>query len=102
MPLELFRRRNFTASMLGSLFAGAAYMGGFVLAPLLLQSVFGYSVSITSLIMLLRPVSFAATSPVGGALATRIGERPVAVFGAVAIAVALLLLGVGAGAGRWR
>lgn len=96
LPLGLFRRRNFTASMLGSLFSGAAYMGGFVLAPLLLQSVFAYSVSATSLIMLLRPASFSITSPVGGSLATRVGERPVAVFGATAIAVALLCLGIGA------
>jgi MFS family permease len=95
LPLELFRRRNFTASMLGSLFSGAAYMGGFVLAPLLLQSVFGYSVAASSFIMLLRPASFSATSPVGGWLATRIGERPVAVFGAGAIAAALLALGFG-------
>ena len=96
LPLELFRRRNFTASMLGSLFAGAAYMGGFVLAPLLLQSVFGYSVAASAFIMLLRPASFSATSPVGGWLSTRIGERPVAVFGAGAIAAALLALGFGA------
>ena len=95
LPLVLFRRRNFTAAMLGSLFSGAAYMGGFVLAPLMLQSVFAYSAATTSFIMLLRPASFSATSPVGGALAGRIGERPVAVFGASAIAVALLCLGVG-------
>lgn len=96
LPLALFQRRNFTASMLGSLFSGAAYMGGFVLAPLMLQSVFGYSVSATALIMLLRPASFSATSPVGGALATRIGERPVAMFGTIAIAIALAALGLGA------
>lgn len=95
LPLGFFRRRNFTASMLGSLFSGAAYMGGFVLAPLLLQSVFAYSVSATSLIMLLRPASFSITSPVGGSLATKLGERPVAVFGTTAIAGALLLLGIG-------
>lgn len=95
LPLGLLRRRNFTAAMLGSLFSGAAYMGGFVLAPLLLQSVFAYSVSATSLIMLLRPASFAVTSPLGGSVATRIGERPVAVFGATAISAALLALGIG-------
>ena len=95
LPLEFFRRRNFTASMLAALFSGAAYMGGFVLAPLMLQSVFALSVSATSLVMLLRPASFAITSPIGGTLATRIGERPVAVFGSFAIAVALVLLGLG-------
>jgi MFS family permease len=95
LPLGLLRRRNFTASMLGSLFAGAAYMGGFVLAPLLLQSVFAYSVSATSMIMLLRPGSFASTSPLGGVLATRYGERLTAVFGTTAIVAALVALGIG-------
>ena len=96
LPLSFFRRRNFTASLLAALFSGAAYMGGFILAPLLLQSVFAFSVSTTSLVMLVRPLSFSATSPVGGSVATKIGERPVAMFGSLAIAVALLLLGVGA------
>ncbi len=99
LPLEFFRRRNFTASLLSSLFGGAAYMGGFILAPLLLQSVFAYSVSTTSLIMLLRPAAFAGSSPVGGSLASKIGERPVAMFGSVAIAIALATLGFGATTG---
>ncbi len=98
LPLEFFRRRNFTASMLAALFSGAAYMGGFVLAPLMLQSVFALSVSATSLVMLLRPASFAIMSPIGGSVATRRGERPVAMFGSATIAVALVLLGL---AGTW-
>ncbi len=96
LPLGLFRRRNFTASMLGSLFSGAAYMGGFVLAPLLLQSVFGLSLATASVVMVLRPMSFSASSPVGGSLAGRLGERPVAVFGTVAICGAMLALGASA------
>lgn len=96
LPLSFFRRRNFTASLLAALFSGAAYMGGFVLAPLLLQSVFAFSVSTTSLVMLVRPLSFSVTSPVGGSIATRIGERSVAMGGSVAIAAALALLGIGA------
>ena len=99
LPLEFFRRRNFTASVLAALFSGAAYMGGFILAPLLLQSVFAFSVSTTSLVMLLRPLSFSITSPIGGSTATRFGERPVAMFGSVAIAVALALLGFSATTG---
>ncbi len=99
LPLEFFRRRNFTASLLSSLFGGAAYMGGFILAPLLLQSVFAYSVSTTSLVMLLRPGAFAASSPIGGSVATKIGERPLAMFGSIAIAVALAALGFGATTG---
>lgn len=98
LPLEFFRRRNFSASLLAALFSGAAYMGGFILAPLLLQSVFALSVSATSLVMLLRPASFAITSPIGGSIATTRGERPVAMFGSAAITAALILLGI---AGTW-
>ncbi len=99
LPLSFFRRRNFTASLLAALFSGAAYMGGFILAPLLLQSVFAFSVSTTSLVMLTRPLSFSLTSPVGGSVATKIGERPVAMFGSLAIAIALALLGLSATSG---
>jgi MFS family permease len=99
LPLEFFRRRNFTAAMAAALCSGAAYMGGFVLAPLLLQSVFALSVSATSFVMLVRPATFAVTSPIGGSLATRIGERPVAVAGSIGITVAMVLLGVGTEAG---
>jgi len=95
LPLEFFRRRNFTTALLAALFSGAAYMGGFILAPLLLQSVFALSLSTTSLVMLVRPASFAITSPIGGSIATRIGERPVAVFGSIGITVALFAIGVG-------
>ena len=98
LPLEFFRRRNFSASLLAALFSGAAYMGGFILAPLLLQSVFALSVSATSLVMLLRPASFSITSPIGGSIATRRGERPVAMFGSATIAIALVVLGL---AGTW-
>ncbi len=95
LPLGFFRRRNFTTALLAALFSGAAYMGGFILAPLLLQSVFALSLSATSLVMLVRPASFAISSPIGGSIATRIGERPVAVFGSMGITIALLAIGVG-------
>jgi MFS family permease len=98
LPLELFRRRNFTTSVLATFTSGAAYMGGFVLAPLLLQSVFAFSVSATSLVILARTASFSASSPLGGFTSARWGERPVAVAGCLSIALALVGLGLGADA----
>jgi len=96
LPLEFLQRRNFRAPLVASVFQGAAYMGGFVLAPLLVDNLFGYSVSAISLLMLIRPAVFSASAPVGGNLASRIGERPVAIFGAAAVTVALLLFAAGA------
>ncbi len=66
LPLEFLQRRNFRAPLVASVFQGAAYMGGFVLAPLLVDNLFGYSVSAISLLMLIRPAVFSASAPVGG------------------------------------
>lgn len=96
LPLTFFRNRNFAFALVASLFTGAAYMGGFILAPLLLQSIFALSVSATSLLMLVRPVAFAVSSPFGGSMASRRGERPVAIFGGASMALALVMVGLGA------
>lgn len=91
LPLHYLRRRNFTAPIVSSLFSGAAYMGGFILAPLLMRFVFDYSLSATAFVMLLRPLSYSLSSPVGGHIATRVGERTMAVAGTGILAVALSL-----------
>jgi predicted MFS family arabinose efflux permease len=96
MPLEFFRRRNFSATLAASFFAGAAYMGGFIVAPSLLQSVLGYSVGATSMIMLCRTLAFALTSPLGGSAATKLGERPLAMAGTLAISASMIAHGFGA------
>lgn len=89
LPLEFLRRRNFSAPIVASAFTGAAYMGGFVLAPLTLRSVFGYSLSATALLLIIRPVVYSASSPIGGRVAVRVGERATAVAGSASLAVSL-------------
>lgn len=96
LALEFFRRANFTAPIVANAFLGAAYMGAFVLAPLVLLQVFGFTVSAAAGLMLLRTVSFAASSPVGGRLGGRIGERRAAMLGGGLVAAALLLAAFGA------
>ncbi len=94
LPLEFLRRRNFTAPIVASAFTGAAYMGGFVLAPLTLRSVFGYSLSATALLLIIRPVVYSASSPIGGRVAVRIGERATAVGGSASLAVSMGMFAV--------
>lgn len=94
LPLEFLRRRNFTAPIVASAFTGAAYMGGFVLAPLTLRSVFGYSLSATALVLIIRPVVYSASSPIGGRIAVRVGERATAVAGSASLAASLGLFAV--------
>lgn len=90
MPLDYFKRRNFTMSQLCSLFIGAAYMGGFVMSPLMTRFVLNYTLSATALIMMLRPLTFSVSSPIGARLAMRVGERTNAVVGTVMMTGAMV------------
>ncbi len=74
LRLEYFRRPTFTAPLLANSFNQFAYMGGFVLTPLLFADRFGYGVGLVAVLMAARPGVFAACSPFGGLITTKIGE----------------------------
>jgi MFS family permease len=95
MPLAYFRRRDFSAAIVSNASMGGAYMGAFVLAPLVLQGTFAFSISATALFMLMRTLSLTLASPVGGRLGGRIGVRASAVLGAGTMTVALVLIALG-------
>jgi MFS family permease len=81
LPLRFFRSRNFTASLVAQFCANFAYMGGFIVTPLLVQTRFGFDAAGTSLAMACRPLTFSVSAPVSGYLAARIGERRAALIG---------------------
>jgi EmrB/QacA subfamily drug resistance transporter len=95
LPLEYFRQRNFSAALLAGTFMGAAYMGAFVIAPIVLLQVFHYSVTATAGIMLMRTMTLAISSPLGGQLGTQIGERAAAALGSALVGVSLLIVAYG-------
>ncbi len=74
LRLEYFRRPTFTAPLLANSLNQFAYMGGFVLTPLLLGDRFGYGVGLVAVLMAPRPGVFAACSPLGGIITTKVGE----------------------------
>jgi EmrB/QacA subfamily drug resistance transporter len=88
LPLEFFRSRNFSATLLTSAGANAGYMGAFIIAPMFLEG-FGYSTTAIAFIILIRTATLTLASPLGGRLGERMGERWAAVFG-----VSLLTLGL--------
>jgi EmrB/QacA subfamily drug resistance transporter len=98
VPLEWLGRRNFTAPLASQFFGGAAYMGGFVMTPLLMRGVFGWTVSGIAFLMLLRPLTYSLSSPVGGSLGARLGERRTGVVGSIGLAVAMVVFAYGAAA----
>jgi len=89
LPLEFFRRRNFTAALVAQSLTQFAYMGGFIVTPLLMQDRFGYTVAGASLVMLCRPLSFSLSSPVSGYVAVRVGERRAGVTGTLLVVVSM-------------
>jgi EmrB/QacA subfamily drug resistance transporter len=95
LPLDFFRRRNFTAPMISNAMMGAAYMGAFVLAPLVLLGIFRFSISTAAAIMLLRTLTLTLSSPLGGQLGSRFGERRAALLGSAVITVSLLVIATG-------
>ena len=75
LRLDYFGRRNFSGALAAGGLQQFAYMGGFLMSPLLLEEVFGLGVAATSLVLLFRPGVFSFSSPLGGRLAGRWGER---------------------------
>ena len=95
IPLEYFRRRNFVFPAGALAFSQFAYMGGFILSPLLLGGpMFRYGESRIGYIVLSRPLSFSVIAPIAGYVAVRVGERSAAVTGTIAIAVSMAVFTV--------
>jgi len=90
LPMRYFRERNFAFPMLNQFLANFAYMGGFILTPLLLTQVLDYSTTKTGLVSIARPLAFSIAGPVAGYLAVRLGERTIGVAGSLCIAASTL------------
>jgi MFS family permease len=96
LPPALLRKRAFTAPVLANAFTSASYMGAFAVAPYLLGKVFGLTTALTAFVLLLRTASFTFSSPVGGALGERLGERAAARIGCAVMVVSMGVLSAGA------
>ncbi len=90
IPLDYLRRRNFAFPIATQMFTNFAYMGGFIMTPLLLQEVLGYGETRTGLLSIARPLLFAIAGPVAGYWAVRVGERNAAGFGAVCVVASMV------------
>lgn len=98
VPLRYLRRRNFSIPIAHQSLSNFAYLGGFVLAPLLLSEVLDYNSSRISWLLIARPTAFAMASPMGAWFMWRLGVRGAAIFGSAVLSLSLVLLSmVGAG-----
>jgi EmrB/QacA subfamily drug resistance transporter len=90
IPLRYFRRANFAFPSANQFFTNFAYMGGFIITPLLLQEELGFGEAKTGFISIARPLTFAVAGPIAGYIATRIGERTNAIVGSLFIVLSML------------
>ena len=72
-------------------FSSFAYFGGFFLFPLLMEQVYGYSVSQVGFISVARPLLFAISAPIAGYMTVRTGERTATLFGAGSLLLSMIL-----------
>lgn len=96
IPPFLLRQRNFIAPVATGFICQAAYLGGFVITPMLLVDTFGLSISLAALFMLARTMSITIASPIGGRIAAKVGERTGSVAGLIIQTAGLCLVGAGA------
>jgi MFS family permease len=91
VPTTYWRRRNFMFPMGAKGFSSFAYFGGFFLFPLLMEQVYGYSVSQVGFLSVARPLVFAISAPIAGYMTVRTGERNASLFGTVALLLSMIL-----------
>jgi EmrB/QacA subfamily drug resistance transporter len=81
VPLDLFRSRAFSAGNAAIFLTFASLFGAVLFFAQLLQTGLGYDPLATGLRLLPWTATFITIAPVAGALADRIGERPLMVTG---------------------
>jgi EmrB/QacA subfamily drug resistance transporter len=89
ISLDYLRKPSFAFPVASNAFANSAYMGGFILTPALLQTVYHYSDEKIGLLVIARPLSFSILSPIAGYLAVRIGQRTSAVTGTLFVVASM-------------
>jgi EmrB/QacA subfamily drug resistance transporter len=94
VPLSWLRRRNVTGPLASTFFANFAYMGGFILTPVLLERGLDYSTAFVGLLIIARPLAFSIAAPIAGYATVRVRERVAGMAGAAVIAVSMMMLGM--------
>lgn len=92
IPPDYWTRPGFVIPTATMALCFAAYMGSFVLTPLMLQEAeFGYSASEAGRVIIARPLAFSIAGPVTGMLVRRIADRSLAVGGGLFLVLSMFL-----------
>lgn len=92
LPVQYFRTRSFTLPIVVIFFAQFGYMGGFILAPKLLDEIGGESATRISALLIPRPLTFAIAGAAAGWFMRRLGMRNIAAIGTALVVVSLMMI----------
>jgi MFS family permease len=91
IPTTYWSRRNFMFPMGTKFCTSFSYFGAFFLFPLLMEQVYGYSVSQVGFLSVARPLVFAVSAPIAGYMTVRTGERNATLFGTVSLLLSMVI-----------
>ena len=91
IELDLFRHRSFASTNLGVALYSIAFTSGFLVNSLLLQELWGESLTTTGLALVPAPLLAAVISPFAGRSADRIGHRWILAVGSATCGIAYLV-----------
>lgn len=83
LELKVFKNKNFTLSVIGSMLLYLVMMGSSVIMPLYVQSILGKAATISGLVMLPGSLAMALTSPFAGKLYDKFGIKKLFITGAL-------------------
>ncbi len=92
LPLRVLSARNTRIVVSATVMISFGWMGNFIVTPLLLQTVFGLSAGVTSLVTVPRVAGIVLASPMASRLGVRFGERRLLVTSCVGLGVVMCLL----------
>ncbi len=87
LELKIFKKFNFTLSVLNSMMLYLIMMGTSIIMPLYVQNLLGYSATISGLVTLPGSLVMALVSPFAGKIYDKVGMRKLAIVGSVALFV---------------
>jgi len=97
--LAWLRNRNITFPVVSQSLTNFAYMGGFILAPQVLQRGLAMTQQEVGIRVIARPLAFSLTAPLAAMVTVKVGERVAGVVGSLGVVLSMLLWAlIGSGA----
>ncbi|CUS25400.1 MFS family major facilitator transporter, multidrug cation symporter [Paucilactobacillus oligofermentans DSM 15707 = LMG 22743] len=92
LDLRILKHRAFTLSLIGSMLLYFAMMGSSIILPLLIQSVEGFSATVSGLVTLPGSLAMAILSPFAGKIYDRFGIRRLFITGSLGLIISNLCM----------